>query len=346
MKKLAAFSLCLVLAGHLSPGPAFAKTMDPSGARLPANATYRDIDDLGDSAYTSLASALHLTCIDADIRDGVVAQAQESRRLIRQWAQSHGSAAERRKADLWVKALDDDIWALLLKPPCGAAASPQPAGTVPAAPGGSGSSNPPTPSTTPPAPAADAGQCPTAADEERIGVLEGELKQIQFDAQDLANKISAAREQIASDKASIKYDEAIIKDPSKKTAGADDDLDPYQDKADREHDIRTLNEQIEQWERQINYIVQDAESKAAELNALKAKKPCPPAETPGQGQKPAAGSTGQSSCPSGTNGGLLAGALSGIFDSDLQPVCEGPQHRRDTDRNTDSDRDRGQRRRD
>lgn len=351
MNKFTAFCLCLVLAGHLASSPAAAKTMDPTGAKLPANATYKDVDDLGDRAYTSLASALHMACIDADIRDGVVAQAQEARRLIREWGQSHGTATERHKADLWVKALDDDIWTLLLKPPCGGAVAPQPAGAAPATSAGAGSPTTPAKPTTPttpltPTPATDSGQCFTAADEERIGVLEGELKLMQFDAQDLTNKISDAREQVASHKAAIKYDEAIIKDPSKKTAGADDDLDPFQDKADREHEIRALNEQIEQWERQIKYIVQDAELKAAELDALKRKKPCPPPETPGQGQKPSDGSTGASSCPPGTNGGLLAGALNSIFDSDLQPACQGPQRRRDTDRDTESDRDRGNRRRD
>jgi len=54
---------------------------------------------------------------------------------------------------------------------------------------------------------------------------------------------------------------------------------------------------------------------------------------------------GQKTCSDGS-GGLLAGALNDLFDSDLDPVCDDPSRRRDTDRAKKERREREDRRRD
>jgi hypothetical protein len=92
-------------------------------------------------------------------------------------------------------------------------------------------------------------------------------------------------------------------------------------------------------------FLENVESLKRDLDkARRARESMPP--FPGECKKDKVGLLpGQGTCPDGS-GGLLAGALNDIFDSDLDPACDDPSRRRDTDRAKKDRHEREDRRRD
>ena len=172
-------------------------------------------------------------------------------------------------------------------------------------------------------------RCDKAAYDRWVGALDRAIADLETrvdQAQQSADAYARANDLRVTDLAGARKDR-------QRAAAAQDKLDP----ALRNDDVLdTLDDYIEHL-RQVKYGRDDLEE------ARRAREAMPPFPPDCKKDDKVGYLPGDKSCPDGS-GGLLAGALNDIFDSDLDPACADASRRRDTDRPKKGGRDREHRR--
>lgn len=162
----------------------------------------------------------------------------------------------------------------------------------------------------------------------------GELDQAIASARSDVDERQRDAEEFARERNLRITDLAGARKDLKRAAAAQEKLDPALRNPETLHNLRTYIERLE-----------ELQSNKATLEALqKARREVPPFPEDCKKDKKVGLLPGQKACPDGS-GGLLAGALNEMFDTDLDPACDDP-NRRDTERPKKKKHDRHEQHRD